>query len=130
MPGPARAGLMLYAKDVARLERFYGDIAVMRRLHADDHIAVLESADLQLVLHVIPPHIAADITITTPPQRREDTALKFFFTVDGTLDALAPRIAAHGGVLFEERWNGPGFVAANAMDPEGNVLQVRETKSG
>lgn len=125
MPGPARAGLMLYAKDVARLERFYCDIAGMRRLHADDHIAVLESADIQLVLHVIPPHIAADITITTPPQRREDTALKFFFTLDGTLDDAGERIAALGGVLFDERWHGPGFVAANAMDPEGNVLQVR-----
>lgn len=126
MPGPARAGLMLYAKDIDRLERFYRDIAGMRRLHADAHIVVLESPDIQLVLHVIPAHIAVDIEIATPPQRRENTALKFFFSVDGTLDALALRIAALGGALFDERWHGPGFVAANAMDPEGNVFQVRQ----
>lgn len=29
--------------------------------------------------------------------------------------------------MFAERWEGAGFTMANAMDPEGNVFQVRES---
>ncbi|MCM1982713.1 hypothetical protein [Lyngbya confervoides] len=31
-----------------------------------------------------------------------------------------------GGEVFNENWRGSGFVACNAMDPEGNVFQLRE----
>lgn len=124
MPGPARAGVLIYASDRDRLERFYCEVAGMRRLHADDHVAVLASDDLQLVLHRIPPQIAADIVVTSPPRRREDVAIKFFLTVPD-LAVAAERIAALGGALFADRWQGPGFTMGNAMDAEGNVFQVR-----
>ncbi len=124
MPGPARAGVLIYASDRDRLERFYCEVAGMRRLHADEHVAVLASDDLQLVLHRTPPQIAADIVIAAPPQRREDVAIKFFLTVPD-LAVAAERIAALGGALFAERWQGPGFTMGNAMDAEGNVFQVR-----
>jgi predicted enzyme related to lactoylglutathione lyase len=52
--------------------------------------------------------------------------LKFFFTVPSLAKARA--IASNlGGEIFNENWNGPGFIVCNAMDPEGNVFQVRET---
>lgn len=35
------------------------------------------------------------------------------------------RIAALGGALFDERWQGPGFTVCNAMDAEGKMLQLR-----
>ncbi len=125
MPGPARAGLFIYAVDTARIASFYEAVAGMTRLHQSPDLIVLESPDMQLVVHAIPPHLVADIVITSPPQRREDTALKFFFTVSGL--AAARAIAARlGGEIFCEHWQGPGFVACNAMDPEGNVFQVRE----
>jgi len=87
MSGPARAGLFLYAKDLVRLADFYEAGLGMARLHAAADLIVLQSADIQLVVHAIPAHIAADIVITSPPQKREDTALKFFFTVP-SIDAL------------------------------------------
>lgn len=124
MSRAARAGVLIYASDRDRLERFYTEVAGMRRLHADDHVAVLESDDLQLVLHRIPAHIAADIRIATPPERREDVAIKCFLTVPD-LDEAGRRMAALGGALFDERWHGPDFAMCNAMDPEGNVFQVR-----
>jgi len=124
MPGPARAGVLIYASDRDRLERFYCEVVGMRRLHADEHVAMLASDDLQLVLHRTPPQIAADIVIASPPQRREDVAIKFFLTVPD-LAVAAERIAALGGALFAERWQGPGFTMGNAMDAEGNVFQVR-----
>ena len=125
MPSPARAGVFIYAKDLPRLATFYAAVLGMRKVHAEDDIAVLASPDLQLLVHRIPAHIAADIHIETPPVRREDCAIKFFATVQSLADA-GTTAASHGGQLFDERCQGPGFIVCNAMDPEGNVFQVRE----
>jgi predicted enzyme related to lactoylglutathione lyase len=40
----------------------------------------------------------------------------------------AAQEAAHalGGEVLPEQWQGPGFVVRNALDPEGNIFQVRE----
>jgi predicted enzyme related to lactoylglutathione lyase len=128
MSGPARAGLFIYAKDLECLATFYKSIAGMARLHLSDELVVLESPDIQLLIHRIPPHIAAGITIQSPPERREDTALKFFFTVPSLSEART--IAAHlGGEVFNENWEGRGFVVCNGCDPEGNIFQVRENAS-
>ena len=126
MPGPARAGLFLYAKDLARVAGFYESLLGMKRAHESPEIVVLESPDIQLVVHAIPSHIASNIVITSPPQRRENTALKFFFTVPSL---AAARMAAPplGGEVFPEQWQGPGFVVCNACDPEGNVFHIRES---
>jgi predicted enzyme related to lactoylglutathione lyase len=125
MPGPARAGLFVYAVDAERLARCYQAVAGMRRLHQADGLIVLESPDIQLLVHAIPAPLAAGIVIGSPPRRREDTALKFFFSVP-SLAVAGEQLHAHGGELFAERWAGPGFTVANAMDPEGNVFQLRE----
>jgi predicted enzyme related to lactoylglutathione lyase len=128
MPGPAQAGLFIYAKDLERLAAFYESIAGMARLHQTDELAVLESPDIQLLIHRIPPHLAAEITIESPPVRREDTALKFFFTVTSLSEARI-KAARLGGEVFNENWPGSGFVACNACDPEGNIFQVRENET-
>lgn len=124
--GPARAGLFVYATDLERLASFYEALAGMRRLHQTAELVVLQSPDIQLLIHRVPRAVADDIVITSPPQRRDRTALKFFFTVAGIgpASALANRL---GGAVFAEQWAGPGFVARNACDPEGNVFQIRES---
>ena len=126
MPGPARAGLFIYASDKDRLSTFYQVIAGMKLLNSTPDLTVLESEDIQLLVHQIPKHIASDITIQVPPLRRENTALKFFFTVP-SLVVARNEAARLGGKVFTENWQGPGFVVCNAMDPEGNVFQVRES---
>ncbi len=125
MPAPARAGLFIYAKDTNRLARFYEAIASMRRVTETSELIVLASPDIQLIVHAMPPHIANDVVISEPPERREDTALKFFFTVP-SLDASRDQAAALGGEVGRENWRGPGFIVCNAVDPEGNVFQLRE----
>ena len=125
MPGPAQAGLFIYAKDLERVVRFYVGLLGMVRLHTDSDICVLQSPDIQLVIHLIPPAYAANITITVPPKPREDTALKFFVTVPSLAQARALATTL-GGSVAEPTWDGPGFRACNAVDPEGNILQVRE----
>lgn len=125
MPGPVSSGLFVYVKDVERIARFYESVLGLSRLHGSDELLVLQGQHLQLVVHAIPAHIASTIRISSPPQRREDTALKFFFTVPG-IDAARTTAAAAGGEVFAERWHGPGFIACNACDPEGNIFQLRE----
>lgn len=125
MSGPARAGLFLYAKDLGRLAGFYESFLGMARLHASDELVVLQSEDLQLIVHQTPPHIASGIAITTPPTPREGSALKFFFTVP---DISSARTVASGlgGKVLDTVYQGRGFRACNACDPEGNIFQVRE----
>lgn len=125
MSGPARAGLFIYAKDLPRLAGFYESLLGMSRVHATSDLVVLHSPDIQLVIHAIPPAIAASISISSPPEKRDDAALKFFFTVPSIAEAAA---SAHdlGGEVMPERWQAPGFRACNAIDPEGNIFQVRE----
>lgn len=123
--GPAPAGLFLYAKDLEAIARFYESLIDMRRLHATPEIVVLQSEHLQLVVHAIPDHIAATIHIQSPPEKRTESALKFFFTVP-KLSTATVLATALGGEVMAERWAGPGFIAANASDPEGNIFQIRE----
>ncbi|MGE4071163.1 MAG: VOC family protein [Lysobacterales bacterium] len=127
MAGPSAAGLFIYAKDLKQLSAFYQALLGLGEIHAREDIAVLEVPGLQLVIHAIPRHIADSFEISSPPERREEAALKFFFTVP-SLDAAAVVAAAHGGEVLGERWEGRGFRACNAVDPEGNIFQLREAR--
>jgi len=125
MAGPARAGLFLYAKHLQCLAAFYEAVLGMSRAHASSELIVLDSPDVQLIVHAMPPAIAESVTMTSPPKTRENSAMKFFFTVPNI--AVAESIAtALGGAVFPEQWRGPGFNVRNACDPEGNVFQIRE----
>ncbi len=126
MPGPARAGALIYAKDLGKLSSFYQELLSMTLLNADAEHHVMESADFQLILHAIPPHIAATVEIATPPEPREEQAIKLFFTVP-SLSAAAETAASLGGSLFGQEYEGPGFRVRNGLDPEGNIFQVRES---
>ena len=129
MPGPARAGAVIYAVDLTRVAAFYETLLGMRRLSvAVDH-ALLESPDIQLVVHAIPAIIASTITIASPPELREDTPIKLFFTVPSLTEAQRLALTA-GGEVFDETWEGEGFLARNGRDPEGNIFQVREFTGG
>jgi predicted enzyme related to lactoylglutathione lyase len=126
MPGPAKSGLFLYAKNLKRLSEFYEAMLGMSRLHASEEMTVLQSQDVQLIVHQIPSHIASGITITSPPELREDSAMKFFFTVP-SMDAVRSIAAELGGKVLDQVYQGAGFRVCNACDPEGNIFQVRES---
>lgn len=125
MSALARSGLVIYAKDLAHLAQFYTQILNLHFAHQSSELMVLDSADLHIVLHAIPADIAQRIEISQPPQRRENAAMKFFATV-ASLAAAQELAAQLGGEVFADAWEGPGFRACNAMDPEGNVFQLRE----
>lgn len=126
MPGPARTGAVLYARNLAPMSAFYQGLLGMRVLHSGAMHQVIESPDMQLVLHAIVP--PADNTApagTEPPVPRADQAVKLFFTVPSLADAERQAVAL-GGRVFGEVYPGPGIRMRNACDPEGNILQLRE----
>ena len=125
MPGHAAAGVLIYAKNLDGLAHFYQQVLSMRELNRSDELVVLESSALLLVIHAIPAPVSDQIQITQPPLRRENVALKFFVAVPSLVDA-EQWVHKLGGQVFDERWQGPGFVVRNAMDCEGNVFQLRE----
>ncbi|PPC88945.1 MAG: hypothetical protein CTY34_13020 [Methylobacter sp.] len=124
MPGPARAGALIYAKNIEKLSGFYQTLFAMTLLKADAEHHVIESADFQLIIHAIPAPIADSISISAPPEPRQDQAIKLFFTVDdlASAEALAPTL---GGDVYGPVYDGPGFKVRNGYDPEGNIFQVR-----
>ncbi|MEW5756614.1 MAG: glyoxalase/bleomycin resistance/dioxygenase family protein [Pseudomonadota bacterium] len=125
MPGPARAGLSIYAKDQQRMASFYQLVVGMSRIHDSSEVIVLQSTDIQFVIHRIPQNRVAGITISAPPQLR-DSALKFFFTVPSISAARSTAGELGGDVGFEQR-QGPGLVVCNGNDPEEDVFHVRES---
>ena len=70
MSGPARTGVLLYAKDLLAVSAFYEQVLGARVLHADDEHRVLQSPDVQLIIHAIPREYASAVVVETPPRPR------------------------------------------------------------
>ena len=126
MSAPARAGIFIYAKDPDRLSAFYQSVLDMSPAHRTDQMVVLRSPDFGLIVQAMPPQVASQVVIASPPQLRDSAAIKFFCTVP-SLSAAQASAQSLGGQILPEQWRGPGFVVRNACDPEGNIFQVRES---
>lgn len=125
MPGPARTGVLIYAKNLLEVSAFYEQVLHAAVRHADAEHRVLESADVQLIIHAIPEPYRSAIVIEAPPVAREEQAIKPFFTVDSlaAAEAIAERC---GGRVWGPVWPGPGLRVRNVCDPEGNIVHLRE----
>lgn len=123
-------GLVIYAKDLARMLAFYQRTLGLRLVEQDGSYALLQNDRLQLVLQSIPAHIAAQIEIASPPEAREDTPMKLSFSVPSLAAARETASASGGSVkpaAAEWRWRGQ--VIVDGLDPEGNVLQFRQAET-
>jgi hypothetical protein len=91
-----------------------------------DHI-VLESETVELVIVAIPAEVASRIVIRTPPDKRENTAFKLVFAVP-SLAAARAAAQANEGELYPpgKEWSFQGLRTCDGVDPEGNVIQLRE----
>jgi predicted enzyme related to lactoylglutathione lyase len=125
---PFTAGAIVYAKDIQRVARFYAEVADLEVMHeVDDHV-VLESETHELVIVAIPAATAARIVIATPPVRRENTAFKLSFGVASLAEARSAAQDAGGELNPPEReWDFQGLRVCDGCDPEGNMIQLRET---
>ncbi len=126
MSGPARTGVLFYAKNLALVSDFYEHVLGARVVHSDEEHRVLQSPDVQLIIHAIPQQYASSIVIDVPPVPRDEQAIKPFFTVESlaVAEALAEQL---GGKVCGPIWPGPGMRARNVCDPEGNIVHLRES---
>lgn len=125
MSGPARTGVLFYAKDLLAVSTFYEKVLDAEVLLADEVHRVLQSADAQLVIHKIPDEYGSSIVIEVPPEPRKQQAIKPFFTV-ADLAAAEAMAEECGGRAWGPPWAGPGMKVRNVCDPEGNIVHLRD----
>jgi predicted enzyme related to lactoylglutathione lyase len=120
-------GAVVFAKDLARVARFYEELLSLSVGVAEPDLIVLESSGFQLVVHPLPKKVARSITITTPAERRTNVPTKLVFYVSSLAQARQ-QAALLGGALDPEKseWEARGFRACDGQDPEGNVVQLRQ----
>lgn len=128
MNGEFTAGAVVYAKDIERVGLFYSQVAGLPIVQRNPEFLVLQSSAFQLVIVAMPREIAAQITIQTPPVKREDTAIKLCFSVP-SIQAARAEAAKCGGELngAGREWEFQGSRVCDGHDPEGNIIQVRAT---
>jgi predicted enzyme related to lactoylglutathione lyase len=121
-------GAVLYAKDLSRVSAFYVQVLGLKLVRETEDFVVLTSGNFRLTVVEIPAHIARDIHLTTPPARREDTPIKMVFNIE-SLQAARAKMAEQGGELNppEREWKDDGALVCDGHDPEGNVLQLRQS---
>ena len=123
-----KPSIVIFAKSVPTLAKFYQGVAQRAMVHQDNDHIVLDQEGFQLVVHGIPKAISAQIHIAEPPQVREDTPIKVCLPVAGIEHARTTATELGGKVGPKSKeWEARGFRACDGYDPEGNVFQVRES---
>lgn len=123
-------GAVIFAKDVARLAAFYEQIFSLAVKYSSPDKVILETSTLLLVIHAIPTDVAASIQLSEPPLLRENSALKLILPVQSLAETRAIAHALGGGLAPESmEWSAGNFNACDGFDPEGNVLQFRESSA-
>ena len=123
----SRSQAVIYARNLARMQPFYQDVFLFHIEHAEPDHVVLTSAQSQLTIVQVPASIASTITISDPPQRRRDVPVKLIFEVKSI--SVARSAAQTLGGSFdpvEREWTFDGRRVCDGVDPEGNVVQLRQ----
>ncbi|TKB44381.1 VOC family protein [Thalassotalea mangrovi] len=112
-----RNGVIIYAREINSLSRFYAEMFDMNVLRETAEFISIGSQEFNIVVH-IPPTEMPDYTFNR---------VKMFITVDN-LDKARDRVVELGGSTLEGEWSNPVFSVCNVVDPEGNHIQLREFK--
>lgn len=114
------ASAMIFVKDLDRMAGFYTDTLGLKPVEETrlENWVEFEGAGARFSLHAIPAAIASQIQIASPPQPREQGAVKLSFEV-GDAAAEIQRLEALGVPLLRRPWG-----AVDAVDPEGNVFGI------
>lgn len=123
-------GLVVFAKNKKRVSAFYQQTLGLAVAESDTSHDLLRGHGYEVVVHTIPRKYAADITITKPPQPREDTPLKPTFVVASLAD-VRRATEATGGYLKPEAgaWRFRGHTVLDGWDPEGNIVQFKQVEA-
>jgi catechol 2,3-dioxygenase-like lactoylglutathione lyase family enzyme len=118
---------VVYARDLEGMVQFYAALGLKVEEAQRGDYAVLTGPELELSIVQIPPPIASQIEIPSPPQARERTPIKLAFVVS-SIDAALEATRPLGGRIKDgaKRWQFRGHAIQDAVDPEGNIYQLRE----
>ncbi len=122
-------GLVVFAKNNKRVSAFYQQTLGLSVEESDTSHDLLRGQGYEVVVHSIPRKYAAGISISNPPEPRQETPFKPTFVVPSL---AAVRIAAEvtGGHLKPEAgaWHFRGHVVLDGWDPEGNIVQFKQAE--
>jgi predicted enzyme related to lactoylglutathione lyase len=120
-------GAVLYVKHLERMRRFYGECFALRTAETTDAYCVLESDAWTLSLVLVPDEIAATIQLADPAYARDDVPVKLAFAVP-SIDDLRVPLTKLGGQIDPQTapWEFRGLRHCDVIDPEGNIVQLRE----
>jgi hypothetical protein len=118
---------VMYAKDLDRMVQFYIALGLTVDEAERGDYAVLTGPEIELSIVQVPHQVASQIEISNPPQARERTPIKLAFFVP-SIDEALETTRSFGGRAKDgsKRWTFRGHTIQDAIDPEGNVYQLRQ----
>lgn len=119
---------ILYAYDLDRLSAFYADCLGLAPAEQGDGYRELQADDLVLWLvrgRTPAPRLDPNGSV----MRRSEVPLKLAFAVEN-IDRVARTIESSGGMVAKASWEFGGYCRRDAVDPEGNVIQLLESLVG
>ena len=118
---------VVYAKDLDRMVAFNTALGLSLDESArGDYAVLIGGAELELSIIQIPERFASQIKLSDPPQARESTPIKLVFFVHSIDETLAATTLLGGRVKDgSKRWQFRDHAVQDAVDPEGNVYQLR-----
>jgi catechol 2,3-dioxygenase-like lactoylglutathione lyase family enzyme len=126
----SRVSAVLFVKDLVKVGAFYADALGMKCTFSDQYHSVLNCRGFQLIVHQIARHIADDIVIEQPPERRVWGAIRLDYPVHDIAESR--RLARSLGGDIDDappEWADPNVSFFFGYDPEGNQFGVSQEAS-
>jgi len=122
-------GLVVFAKNKKRVSAFYQQALNLAVIESETSHDLLRGHGYEVVIHSISRKYAAQIKITKPPEPRDETPFKPTFVVS-SLTEVRQVAEATGAFLkpIEMAWHFRGHTVLDGWDPEGNIVQFKESK--
>ena len=122
-------GLVIFAKNKKRVSAFYQQTLGLIVEESDTSHDLLRGQGYEVVIHTIPRKYAAGISISKPPEPRQETPFKPTFVVS-SLAAVRTAAEVTGGHLKPEAgaWHFRGHTVLDGWDPEGNIVQFKQAE--
>lgn len=121
-------GVVVFCMDVPRISSFYRATLNLQAVEEESGHHRLAGRGIELVVHAAKRRIADRFPPAEPLEVRDGAAFKPAFVVDD-LDTVRAAAEATGGRLkpAEQAWRIRGFLVLDGFDPEGNVVQFKQT---
>lgn len=116
---------VLYVRHLEPLAAFYRECIGLTPAEAGDGYRELRADGLVLWLVRGRQSPDADTDRDGSVRRRSEVPVKLAFEV-GSIERVAASIEACGGAMAQTSWNFAGYRRRDAVDPEGNIIQLLE----